>query len=47
LEEGNIIALEPKFVLPGIGAAGIENTWLVTSAGMEKLTLSPEGIIPL
>ena len=31
LEEGNIIALEPKFVLPGIVAIGIENTWLVTS----------------
>ena len=47
LEAGNIIALEPKFVLPGIGAAGIENTWLVTTDGMEKLTLSPEGILPL
>ena len=48
LEAGNIIALEPKFVLPGIGAVGIENTWRVSGAdGMEKLTRAPEEILPL
>ncbi len=30
LQAGNCIAVEPKFVLPGIGAVGIENTYLVT-----------------
>ncbi|HEY5465908.1 MAG TPA: M24 family metallopeptidase, partial [Clostridia bacterium] len=47
LEAGNVIALEPKFVLPGVGAAGIENTFLVTRDGMEKLTLAREEILPL
>ena len=47
LEENMLFALEPKFVLPGIGAVGIENTYLVTSGGCEKLTLSPEEIINL
>lgn len=47
LEENMLFALEPKFVLPGIGAVGIENTYLVTADGCEKLTLSPEKIINL
>ncbi len=47
LEENMVFALEPKFVLPGIGAVGIENSYLVTSDGVEKLTLSPEEIINL
>ena len=41
---GMVFALEPKFVLPGLGAIGIENTWLVTEAGLEKLTLAAESI---
>jgi Xaa-Pro aminopeptidase len=40
-------ALEPKFVLPGIGAVGIENTFLVTDNGIEKLTLFTENMIDL
>ncbi len=47
LEEHMIFALEPKFVLPGIGAVGIENTYLVTSDGCEKLTQFSEEIINL
>ena len=47
LEEGMIIAFEPKFVLPGVGAVGIENTYLVTSSGVECLTPAPEEIIDL
>ena len=47
LEENMIFALEPKFVLPEIGAVGVENTYLVTAQGCEKLTLSPEEIINL
>ena len=42
-----IIAFEPKFVLPGVGAVGIENTYLVTSSGVECLTPAPEEIIDL
>lgn len=33
LEAGNVIAVEPKFVIPGIGAVGIENTYAVQPDG--------------
>lgn len=42
LEPGMVFALEPKFVLPGSGAVGIENTWVVTHEGVERLTLAPD-----
>ncbi len=45
LAEGNVIALEPKFVIPGVGAVGIENTYVMTSAGMQSLTNAPVEII--
>jgi Xaa-Pro aminopeptidase len=38
LAEGMVFALEPKFVLPGQGAVGIENTWVVRATGIEALT---------
>lgn len=47
LAEGNVIALEPKFVIPHVGAVGIENTYLVTPDGMKSLTNAPEEIISL
>ncbi len=47
LEAGMVFALEPKIVLPGIGPVGIENTWVVTAEGVEKLTNCPEEIIEL
>ena len=47
LEKDMVFAFEPKFVLPGIGAVGIENSYLVTTSGIEKLTLFEEEIIPL
>lgn len=47
LEPGMVFALEPKIVLPGIGPAGIENSWAVTTDGLEKLTLCKEEIIEL
>jgi len=37
-----VFALEPKFVFPGVGAVGIENTWCVRPGGLERLTLSSE-----
>jgi Xaa-Pro aminopeptidase len=42
-----VIALEPKYVIPGVGAVGIENSYLITETGCEKLTLSEEEIINL
>lgn len=47
LEPGMVFALEPKFVIAGTGAVGIENTLLVTDRGVEKLTVFEEDIIPL
>ncbi|MDA8406899.1 MAG: Xaa-Pro peptidase family protein [Deltaproteobacteria bacterium] len=38
LKEGMAIAIEPKFIIPGKGLAGIENTFVVGNDGMEKLT---------
>ncbi len=47
LEPGMVFALEPKFVFPGVGAVGIENTFLVKDRELEKLTLFNEEIIEL
>ena len=44
LVEGNMIALEPKFVIPGVGAVGIENTYAITATGTECLTNMPEDL---
>ncbi len=47
LEEGMVFALEPKFIIPHVGAVGNENSYLVTKNGIEKLTIFEEEIIPL
>jgi Xaa-Pro aminopeptidase len=44
LETGMAIAIEPKFVLPGIGAVGIENTYIVHDDRLEKVTLYEEAL---
>ena len=44
LKENMTIALEPKFVIPSVGAVGCENTYLVTSEGLKNLTVFPEQI---
>ncbi len=38
LAPGMVVALEPKFVLPGVGAVGIENTYIVHADGVECVT---------
>ena len=47
LEKNIVFALEPKFVIPEVGAVGIENTYVVTEIGIEKLTILEEEIIEL
>lgn len=47
LEPGMVFALEPKIVIPGVGPVGIENSWVVTQEGVEKLTLCEEEIVDL
>jgi Xaa-Pro dipeptidase len=44
LESGMILSLEPKYVFPGEGVVGIENTFLVTKQGMEKINTFPDEI---
>lgn len=45
LMPGMVFALEPKFVFPGEGAVGIENNYVVTETGLERLTLPGDEII--
>ncbi|MDE6146342.1 MAG: M24 family metallopeptidase, partial [Muribaculaceae bacterium] len=47
LTEGNVIAIEPKFVIEGVGAVGIENTYICTADGLECITNAPEELIQL
>lgn len=47
LQERNVIALEPKFVIPGTGAVGIENTYVVRPHGLECITNCTENILNL
>ncbi len=47
LAPGMVFALEPKFVIPGVGAVGIENSFVVRENGLEKLTLCEEKILNL
>ncbi|MDA8097012.1 MAG: Xaa-Pro peptidase family protein [Clostridia bacterium] len=44
LEVGMVLALEPKFVFPGQGMVGIENTVAVTAQGVQRLTNYPDAI---
>lgn len=47
LQAGQTIAIEPKFVIPGKGVIGIENTFAVTATGGEKITNIPDDIVYL
>ncbi|WP_026841693.1 M24 family metallopeptidase [Citrifermentans bremense] len=47
LQEGQTIAIEPKFVFPGQGVAGIENTFAVGKNGGVKLTDMPDEVVYL
>lgn len=45
LEANMTLAIEPKFVIPHVGAVGIENTYVVTPNGLRNLTVFPEHIL--
>jgi Xaa-Pro aminopeptidase len=47
LEPGMVIALEPKFVFPGKGVVGLEDDYLITATGVERLTLIDQTVIKL
>ncbi|MCL4514916.1 MAG: Xaa-Pro peptidase family protein [Firmicutes bacterium] len=38
LKAGMVFALEPKFIFPGEGAVGVEDTFVVTERGVEQIT---------
>ena len=43
-EAGTIMAVEPKIFFPGVGGVGVENTYLITETGVERLTKCPQEI---
>lgn len=45
LKVGQTIAVEPKFIFAELGAIGIENTYLVTEDGGEKITVLSDDLI--
>ena len=45
LEKGMVFAFEPKVIIPGEGIAGLENTYLVTSDGIESLNTATEELV--
>jgi len=46
LESGMVVAIEPKFVFPGIGAVGIEDTVVVVDElGAKYISMSPRELI--
>ena len=47
LQAGMVLAVEPKMVIEGIGAVGVENTFIVTENGGEKLVSLSDEIIDL
>ena len=45
LEPGVVLAMEPKVFYPGIGGAGVENTFVITEDGCECLMRAPQAWI--
>jgi Xaa-Pro dipeptidase len=45
LEVGMTLAIEPKIFYPGTGGVGIEDTYVITDTGCEKLTSYPSEMI--
>lgn len=44
LQERMTLAIEPKFVIPHVGAVGVENTYVVKDSGLENLTELSESL---
>jgi Xaa-Pro dipeptidase len=47
LEPQMVIAFEPKFVFPGKGVVGMEDDYLITATGAERLTLTDQVLFRL
>ncbi len=44
LQPGMVVAFEPKFIFPGEGLAGIENSFVMTPQGFSRLTQFDDAI---
>ncbi|MCL1888000.1 MAG: Xaa-Pro peptidase family protein [Kiritimatiellaeota bacterium] len=47
LHPDQVVAFEPKIVLPGVGAVGVEDTFVITDSGAENITPCPREIVKL
>ncbi len=47
LSAGQTIAIGPKFVFPDLGPVGIENTYLVTEQGREKISVLSDALVAI
>ena len=45
IEEGMVVALEPKCAMEGVGMVGLEDTFEVTKAGARRLTGGPRDVV--
>ena len=45
LQPGMVVALEPKFVFPGKGVVGLEDDYVMTTGGLERITLTEQTLI--
>jgi Xaa-Pro dipeptidase len=45
LEPNMVLALEPKFVLPGLGVVGLEDNYLVTQDGVERISITRQDVL--
>ena len=45
LQPGMVVAVEPKFAFPGLGAVGIENTFVMGARSFENITPLSEELI--
>lgn len=47
LQPGQVLCVEPKIVFPGEGAVGIEDVFVVTPTGAERLTITERQLLPV
>ena len=47
LENGMVLALEPKFVFPRTGIVGLEDDYVMTAEGLKRLTLTDQSLIQI
>jgi len=47
LKANMTVAIEPKFVIEGVGAVGVEDTFLIEKNGCERLTKLEYDIVDL